>query len=113
MNQLKSKEVFPFSPVSIPAVFLLDGFRDQTPRRIHQVGTKPEHQHAELHLVQRPVAVEISFLDHRPYVFVRQISETQHHRRVTPEALERDDTLLSVHQQLESVAELSDQTLAS
>lgn len=108
-----SSRVFHFSPVSIPAVFLLDGFRDQTPRRTHQVGAKPEHQHAKLHLVQRPVAVEISFLDHRPYVFVRQISETQHHRRVTPEALERDDTLLSVHQQLESVAELSDQTLAS
>lgn len=98
---------------SKPGVFLLDRFSDQTPRRLHQLGTKPKHQHAELHLVQRPVAVEIPFLDHRPHVFVRQISEPQHRRRVTPEALERDDASLSVHQQLEPVAELSDQTLAS
>lgn len=95
------------------AELFLDRLRDETPRRLHQVGAKPKHEHAKLHLVQRAVAVEIAFVDHTPDVFVSQISETQHRRRVPAKALERNDTSLPIHQQLESVAELSDQTLAA
>lgn len=100
-------------PVRSITKLFLDRLRDDTPWRFHQIGAKPEHEHTELHLIQRAVSIEIPFVDHAPYVVVRQISEPENRRRVTPQVLESDDSSVSVHEKLEPFAELFDQTFSS
>lgn len=71
----------------------------------HQVRAEPEHEGAELHLVQSSIAVEIALSEHAHYVVVGHPLQP-HQGSVGLQALEGYHPLLSVHQQLEPVPQL-------
>ncbi|CAD5162942.1 unnamed protein product, partial [Musa acuminata subsp. malaccensis] len=76
----------------------------------HELGAQPEHEHAELHLVQGSVPVQVPLPHHLHKVLVAE-PRHPHRRRVPLQALDGDHPLRWIHQQPEPLAQFLDQPL--
>ncbi|CAL9063060.1 unnamed protein product [Musa banksii] len=81
-------------------------------RHFHQLRAQPHHQNTELYLIQRSISVHVALPQHPPEFIVLQPLEPQR-GGVPPEAVERDQAALGVHQQLKPLAELRHQPFAA
>ncbi|CAL9168917.1 unnamed protein product, partial [Musa hybrid cultivar] len=83
---------------------------DVRERAFDELRTQSDHEHAELHLVQHAVPVEVPLPHHSHQLVVSQPHQPQR-RHVPPQALRRDHPPLRIHQQLEPLAQLLHQPL--
>lgn len=71
----------------------------------HDTRAEPQHQHVELHLAQRVVAVMVAFLHHGCRLLHRNLAtdsaapQPQHTRRASPQALRGDGATRQVGKQ--------------
>jgi hypothetical protein len=77
---------------------------------VHELGAEAEHEHAELHLAERAVAVEVALGEHPAEVVVGHGAQAQQ-RRAAAEAVEGDEPAGRVHEQAEPARQLPHQAL--